>query len=73
VEVLFDDRDARPGVKFADCELLGIPMRIVIGERGLDQGEVEFKRRRDEEVGRLPIDGLASKLAERVRESIEAG
>ena len=46
IEVLLDDRDARPGVKFADAELLGIPHRIVIGERGLDAGRLEYRHRR---------------------------
>ena len=47
VEVLFDDRPVRPGVMFADSELIGIPFRIVIGDRGLDAGTVEFRHRRD--------------------------
>jgi len=46
IEVLYDDRDARPGVKFADAELLGIPHRIVIGERGLAAGTLEYRHRR---------------------------
>jgi len=46
-DVLLDDRDARPGVKFAEADLLGIPHRIVIGERGVREGTVEYKRRRD--------------------------
>jgi len=46
VEVLYDDRDARPGVKFADAELLGIPHRIVVGERGLSAGTLEYRHRR---------------------------
>jgi prolyl-tRNA synthetase len=46
IEVLYDDRDARPGVKFADAELLGIPHRVVIGERGLDAGTLEYRHRR---------------------------
>jgi prolyl-tRNA synthetase len=45
-EVLLDDRDARPGVKFADAELYGIPHRIVVGERGLDAGRLEYRHRR---------------------------
>jgi prolyl-tRNA synthetase len=49
IEVLFDDRDARPGVKFADAELIGIPHRLVISERGLDAGELEYRHRRDHE------------------------
>ena len=47
-EVLLDDRDARPGVKFADAELIGIPHRVVIGDRGLASGEYEYRHRRDE-------------------------
>ena len=47
IEVLFDDRQVRPGVMFADSELIGIPWRIVIGDRGLDVGTVEFRHRRD--------------------------
>ena len=46
IEVLYDDRDARPGVKFADAELLGIPHRIVVGERGLEAGTLEYRHRR---------------------------
>jgi prolyl-tRNA synthetase len=53
IEVLFDDRDARPGVKFADAELLGIPHRLVISERGLDAGELEYRHRRDQESRQL--------------------
>ncbi|HEX7062477.1 MAG TPA: proline--tRNA ligase [Woeseiaceae bacterium] len=49
LEVLFDDRDARPGVKFADAELIGIPHRLVISERALDAGELEYRHRRDSE------------------------
>jgi prolyl-tRNA synthetase len=48
-EVLLDDRDARPGVKFADAELIGIPHRVVIGDRGLAKGMLEYRHRRDAE------------------------
>ncbi|MHC4295057.1 MAG: proline--tRNA ligase [Planctomycetota bacterium] len=47
-DVLLDDRDARPGVKFKDADLIGIPLRIVVGERGLKENKVEIKRRTDE-------------------------
>ena len=50
IDVLLDDRDERPGVMFADLELIGIPHRIVIGERGLKEGLVEYKGRRDTEA-----------------------
>jgi prolyl-tRNA synthetase len=49
VDVLLDDRDARPGVKFADSELIGIPHRLVIGERGLSAGNLEYRHRRETE------------------------
>jgi prolyl-tRNA synthetase len=54
IDVLLDDRDARPGVKFADSELLGIPHRIVIGERGLAAGNLEYRHRRDAEATEIP-------------------
>jgi prolyl-tRNA synthetase len=54
IEVLCDDRDARPGVKFADAELLGIPHRLVIGERGIEAGKLEYRGRRDAESTELP-------------------
>jgi prolyl-tRNA synthetase len=55
IEVLCDDRDARPGVKFADAELLGIPHRLVIAERGLEAGKLEYRGRRDTESREFPI------------------
>ncbi len=55
LEVLFDDRDARPGVKFADDELLGIPHRIVVGDKGLERGVLEYKRRRDGHAAEVPV------------------
>jgi prolyl-tRNA synthetase len=54
IEVLLDDRDARPGVKFADSELLGIPHRIVVGERGLAAGNLEYRHRRETESTEIP-------------------
>jgi prolyl-tRNA synthetase len=53
LSVLFDDRDARPGVKFADAELIGIPHRLVISDRGLESGELEYRHRRDAESRQL--------------------
>jgi prolyl-tRNA synthetase len=54
IDVLLDDRDARPGVKFADSELMGIPHRIVIGERGLATGNLEYRHRRETESTEIP-------------------
>ena len=65
IEVVFDDRDARPGVKFADDELLGIPHRIVVGDKGLERGVVEYKSRVDGTGADVPLDGVARFLEER--------
>ena len=54
IEVLLDDRDARPGVKFADAELLGIPHRLVVAERGLESGNLEYRHRRDSDSREFP-------------------
>ncbi|GAB2718625.1 proline--tRNA ligase [Halomonas garicola] len=64
-DVLLDDRDTRPGVKFADLELMGIPHRIVIGDRGLDRGELEYKGRRDSDVTMTPADRIVAFLEEK--------
>jgi prolyl-tRNA synthetase len=56
VDVLLDDRDERPGVMFADLELIGVPHRITIGERGLKQGQVEYAARRDGKPQMVPAD-----------------
>jgi prolyl-tRNA synthetase len=55
-DVLLDDRDARPGVKFADSELMGIPHRLVIGERGLAAGKLEYRHRRETESTEIALD-----------------
>ncbi|MDP3920213.1 MAG: proline--tRNA ligase [Candidatus Omnitrophota bacterium] len=57
-EVLYDDRDERAGVKFKDADLIGIPMRIVIGERNLKEGNVEVKDRLSGESRVIPLDAL---------------
>ena len=58
IEVLLDDRDERPGVMFADMELIGIPHRIVIGDRGLKDGKVEYQGRRDTEAQILDLHNV---------------
>jgi prolyl-tRNA synthetase len=58
IEVLLDDRDERPGVMFADMELIGIPHRIVVGERGLKEGKLEYQGRRDQASTPVAIDEL---------------
>jgi prolyl-tRNA synthetase len=71
-EVLLDDRAARPGVKFADDELLGIPHRIVIGDKGLNRGVLEYKCRRDGESAEIPLDAVAPFLRERMARGARA-
>jgi prolyl-tRNA synthetase len=66
IEVLYDDRDARPGVKFADAELLGIPHRLVVGERGLDAGKLEYRSRRDTESQEFPLDDALTFIRSRM-------
>ncbi len=62
VDVLLDDRNERPGVMFAESDLMGIPHRIVIGERGLKENQVEYKGRLDEQAVNLPFDQIVAKV-----------
>ncbi|OGO92426.1 MAG: proline--tRNA ligase [Coxiella sp. RIFCSPHIGHO2_12_FULL_42_15] len=66
VEVLLDDRDERPGVMFADMDLIGIPHRLVIGEKGLVEGQVEYKARADAEVQHIPLKSVVSFLQNKI-------
>jgi prolyl-tRNA synthetase len=66
IDVLCDDRDLRPGVKFADDELLGIPHRFTIGEKGLDRGILEYRARRGTENIEVPIDNALAFLREQL-------
>ncbi len=58
IDVLFDDRKERAGILFADMDLIGIPHRLVLGDRGLDTGEIEYKGRRDAESQMVPLDSV---------------
>jgi prolyl-tRNA synthetase len=62
--VLYDDRDASPGEKFADAELLGCPLRVTIGKKSVEAGEIEVQVRRGQEKGSLPLDGAAEAAAD---------
>ncbi len=64
VEVLLDDRTERPGIKFADMDLIGIPHRLVIGEKGLDKGQMEYKARGEADNQDLPTDSIEKFLSE---------
>jgi len=77
--VLLDDRKDNPGVKFKDADLIGIPVRVTVGDRGLKNGIVEFKLRREEQRLEIPVEdafehvvgaveGLYNELEERVVE-----
>jgi prolyl-tRNA synthetase len=64
LDVLYDDRDASPGEKFADAELLGCPLRVTIGKKSVEAGEIEVQVRRGQEKGSLPLDGAADAAAD---------
>ena len=68
-EVLLDDRDKKtsPGIKFADMELIGIPHRIVVSDRGLAEGNLEYKSRTEDAAQALPVDEVLSFIQARVR------
>jgi len=66
-EVLLDDRDERPGVIFADMDLIGIPHRLVIGEKGLTKGTIEYKGRRDTAARELPLGEIERTLRETIK------
>jgi prolyl-tRNA synthetase len=66
IEVLLDDRGERPGVMFADLELIGIPHRVTIGERSLKEGNVEYQSRREGVARAVPAVGIAAFLRERL-------
>lgn len=62
IEVLFDDRDVGAGEKFADSDLIGIPLRVVVGKRSLEAGEVEIKERRDEKAKMVKIEDVITEI-----------
>ncbi|MER2473333.1 proline--tRNA ligase [Photorhabdus laumondii] len=66
IDVIFDDRKERPGVMFADMELIGVPHTVVIGDRNLDNGEVEYKHRRDDEKQMLKLDNVVDYLKQQL-------
>ena len=69
VDVLLDDRDERAGVLLNDSELLGIPHRLVIGDRGLKEGQVEYARRTDSQAQSIALDEAAAKVAAAVKQA----
>jgi prolyl-tRNA synthetase len=63
-DVLYDDRDGGPGMKFADAELLGCPLRVTVGKRTIEGGEVELQVRRGRETRSVPLEGAAEAVLE---------
>jgi len=68
LDTLYDDRDAGPGEKFADAELLGCPARVTVGRRMLASGEVEVQIRRGRETRNVDVEGAAQAIARIWRE-----
>jgi prolyl-tRNA synthetase len=67
IDVLLDDRDERPGVKFKDCDLIGIPLRVTIGERNLKEGLVEIKLRTEKESQKIPKENIIEEVIKHVQ------
>jgi prolyl-tRNA synthetase len=70
IDVILDDRGERPGVMFADWELIGVPHRLVIGDRGLKDGKLEYQGRRDAEATLLPVEEAAQAVIAKVRAAL---
>ncbi|MEM5438495.1 proline--tRNA ligase [Paraburkholderia diazotrophica] len=70
IDVILDDRGERPGVMFADWELIGVPHRLVIGDRGLKDGKIEYQGRRDVEATLLPVDGAAQFVTDKIKAAV---
>ncbi len=68
IDVLYDDRDERPGVKFKDADLLGIPIRVNVGEKSLAKGVVEIKMRKTKELRTVPVAEAVNKILSTIRE-----
>lgn len=70
VDVLFDDRDERPGVKFKDTDLIGIPLRLAVGKKGLAEGKVELKKRGAKEFTLVPVDEVVDTVKKLIAEAL---
>lgn len=66
IDVLYDDRDQRPGVKFKDADLIGIPLRVVVGGRSLGEGKLEIKWRHESAASQIPLEGAAAAIKQMV-------
>jgi prolyl-tRNA synthetase len=72
IEAFLDDRDERPGVLLADQELIGIPHRVVVGDRGLKEGTVEYQHRRDAQATKVPAADVVKHVLERLGHEMDA-
>jgi prolyl-tRNA synthetase len=72
VEVLLDDRDERPGVKFKDADLVGIPLRVTIGAKGLEKGCIELRSRRDSKTEEIPVADSVTKIRAVLTQALQA-
>jgi prolyl-tRNA synthetase len=72
VEALLDDRDSTPGVKFKDADLIGIPLRLTIGEKNLKKELIEIRRRKNGETTLIKKDKVAEAVSALIREEIES-
>ncbi len=71
IEVLFDDRNERPGVQFADADLLGTPIRIIVSERNLQNDQLEYKRRDTGETGTIPVEGAVETVQNWIQSALD--
>ena len=71
IEVLLDDRDQRPGIKFKDADLLGIPYRITIGEKNLENGKVELKKRTEKDNELVDINNIVQTLETKIKHELQ--
>jgi len=72
LDVLLDDRDERPGVKFKDADLIGIPLRVTVGTKGLEKGCIELRWRRDGKTDNIPIDEASQRVHTIVTQALQA-
>lgn len=72
IDTLFDDRPARPGVKFNDADLIGIPYRVIIGGKGLQEGMLEIKERTAADPEKIPLESAVSEVVSRVQQARQA-
>jgi prolyl-tRNA synthetase len=72
IEVLMDDRDERPGVKFKDGDLIGIPLRVTVGAKGLEKGCIELRSRRDGKSDDVPLAVAAQNIQQIITAAVGA-